>query len=156
MRSFVLLFVLSFLLWGCQDIVSVDCTDVPAPTNPVETARFRIFSDVNDEDLLANNTLSLDSLVAMQPCNMNSTLQKTLLSYNNGYQFYFNDIRQPVVGENEECYDIILKWNSGITDRLRFTITAEHTECHTIYSIAKVTYNNIPVTKQDGYYALRR
>ncbi|MEZ5017710.1 MAG: hypothetical protein R2800_11700 [Flavipsychrobacter sp.] len=156
MRSFALLFILSFSLLGCQNIVSVDCKNVPAPTKPVETARFRIFSDANNEDLLANNTLSLDSLVAIQPCNMNDTLQKTLLSYNNGYQFYFNDIRQPVVGENTECYDIILKWNSGITDKLTFTVTAEHTECHTIYSIARVTYNNVPMSKQDGYYALRR
>lgn len=156
MRAHISIILLSIVLFGCQKIVSVNCDDVKAPTNPVSTARFRIMSDITNEDLIANNTLSFDSLIVTQPCNINDTLKKVLLSYNNGFQFYFSDIRQPVIGENTECYDMYLKWDSNITDKLRFEVSAEHTECHTLYRIDRILYNNKEVGKQDGYYLLRR
>ncbi len=156
MRSYLFLFLCSLVLLGCKDTLTIDCDKVDKLSDPVPTLRFRILSDANNEDLIANGTLSFDSLQVTQPCNINNTLKKVLLSYNNGYQFYFSDIRQPIVGENTECFDLYLKWNSTTTDKISFRIRAEHTPCQTLYYVDRVLYNDKQIVEENGSYILRR
>lgn len=144
-------------LFSCKPTLSVDCENALLPPDPVPLAKFRLLSAMGNEDLIANNTVNFDSLVAMQPCNMHDTLGKVITSNGSGgYIFNFNDLRQPAIGENAECYRILLKWSDTDTDEVEFVVTGEFMECGTIYYIDRVLFNGKQVANTGGTYILRK
>lgn len=144
-------------LYSCKPTLSVDCEDALRPADPVPHAQFRLLSTTGNDDLIANNTVDFDSLKAIQPCNINDSL-KTVLTPNGsgGYIFSFGNLRQPVVGENPECYRIMLNWSSTDNDEIEFVVRGEFDECGTIYYIDRVLFNGVQVANTGGTYILRK
>lgn len=144
-------------LFSCKTVLDIDCEEALRPADPVPRAQFRLLSATGNDDLIANNTVNFDSLQVIQPCNINDTLKKNLMpNGSGGYVFSFEDVRQPVVEENAECYRMYLKWSSTDTDEIEFVVRGEYDPCGTIYYIDRVLFNGKQVANKDGAYLLRK
>lgn len=147
---------------GCYK--EVDCTDSSAnQPPPVPDANFRVVN-ANGKDLLAEstpNSLSFDSLVARQPCNAANMLGKEIRQTGAGglesYVFSFSNLNQPVTGENEECFTLLLQWAADDVDTVRFITRSEHHSCGVTYYLDGVTFNGDETLIDDnGNYLLRK
>lgn len=154
--------IMTMSLLACKK--SEDCSDSSANLPaPIPQTRYRIVDSVS-RDLLAASTpghLSFDSLVAVQPCNAKSTLNKHKFQAGAGnqesYVFNFDDLYQPITGENKECFTLRLNWGVGNTDVVTFSSRAEHHVCGVTFYLDAVTFNGKIAQKDaDGNYILRR
>lgn len=162
MTQFLLSGVLAISLFGC--VKEEDCTNSSANfPPPVPQSTFRVI-DYQGRDLLASitpNHLSFDSLVAHQPCSINPALGKNITQTGAGglesYVFSFDDVHQPITGENQECFTLQLKWSATDTDVIEFKSRAEHHVCGVTYYLDGVIFNgNEAVKDEDGNYLLQR
>lgn len=160
--SYFLLAVVMFTVQSCKK--TEDCSDSSANLPaPVPQAKFRII-DADGRDLLAGNTpnsLSFDSLVARQPCHTDNALPKKKVQTGAGglesYYFYFDNMRQPVTGENKECFTLLLQWATDDMDTIEFISKAEHHVCGITYHLDGVKFNGKEVQKDpNGMYLLQK
>lgn len=156
------MFAGALALSGCYK--EVDCTNSSANVPPpVPEVHFRIIN-ADGQDMLAESTpnnLSFDSLTAKQPCNANDALGKRKTQTGAGglesYVFYFTNMYQPITGENNECFTLLLQWSETDVDVVRFNSRAEHHDCGVTYYLDGVTFNGQDVATDDnGNYILRR
>lgn len=159
---YVLLAAVIFAAPSCNK--TEDCADSTAnQPAPVPQAKFRII-DADGRDLLAPGTpgaLSFDSLVARQPCHTDNALPKKKVQTGAGglesYYFYFDNMRQPITGENNECFTLRLQWADGDTDTIEFMSRAEHHVCGVTYYLDGVKFNGKDVQQDaNGNYLLRK
>lgn len=154
--------VLSSALFGC--VKEVDCSNSSALlAPPVPQAKFRLV-DHQGRDLFAEqtpNNLKFADLQAMQPCSGISMLGKNIQQIGAGglesYVISFDNVRQPVTGENQECFTIILETGTGKKDTIEFISRAEHHNCGVTYYLDEVKFNGLTAqTDQNGYYLLQK
>lgn len=154
--------IVTISLFACEK--KNDCANSSANLPaPVPQTQFRII-DVNGNDLLASvnpNQLSFDSLVARQPCHINNALGKKRIQTGAGglesYYFYFDNMRQPISGENKECFTLLLNWGTDDTDTIEFISRAEHHDCGITYYLDKVMFNGKEAKKDgNGRYLLQK
>lgn len=141
---------------NCDDSTA----NLPAP---VPQAKFRIIN-ADGKDLLASGTpdaLSFDSLVARQPCHTDNALPKKKVQTGAGglesYYFYFDNMRQPITGEDKECFTLLLQWAGDDTDTIEFITRSEHHVCGVTYFLDGVKFNGKEVQRDaNGHYLLRK
>jgi hypothetical protein len=159
---YILLAIVVFATSSCSK--TDDCADSTAnQPAPVPQAKFRII-DADGKDLLASgtpNALSFDSLVARQPCHTDNSLPKKKVQTGAGglesYYFYFDNMRQPITGENNECFTLLLHWTSDDMDTIEFISRSEHHVCGITYYLDGVKFNGNEVQRDaNGYYLLRK
>ena len=154
--------VMTVSLFACNKENNCDDSSANLP-EPVPQTHFRIIN-FNGNDLLAESTpghLSFDSLTATQPCHISSSLNKKSVQIGAGglesYYFYFDNMRQPITGENKECFTLLLNWGSAGTDTIEFISRAEHHVCGITYYLDKVIFNGREARIDDsGNYLLQR
>lgn len=147
---------------GCYK--EIDCSQSSANlAPPVPQATFRLV-DAQGRDLFASITpgyLSFDSVQVSQPCNINTTLTKHIEQTGAGglesYRFHFEGMRQPVTGENQECFTVQMKWSDGKTDLIEFDTRSEHHVCGITYYLDAVVFNGKEAKKDgNGNYLLQK
>lgn len=147
---------------SCKKDNNCDDSSANLPA-PVPQAQFRII-DADGRDLLASGTpdaLSFDAMEAQQPCHTDNGLPKKKVQIGAGglesYYFYFDNMRQPITGENKECFTLLLRWNEGDTDTIEFMSRAEHHVCGITYHLDGVKFNGKEAQRDDnGRYILRK
>ncbi|HYD20580.1 MAG TPA: hypothetical protein VEB40_03820 [Flavipsychrobacter sp.] len=159
---YILLAAVVFTAQSCKK--TEDCTDSSANLPaPVPQTKFRII-DAEGRDLLAPGTpeaLSFDSLVARQPCHIDNALPKKKVQTGAGglesYYFYFDNMRQPITGENKECFTLLLQWGADDVDTIEFMSRAEHHVCGITYHLDGVKFNGKDTQKDpNGNYLLQK
>ncbi len=159
---YILLAIVVFATSSCSK--TDDCEDSTANLPaPVPQAKFRII-DADGKDLLASgtpNVLSFDSLVARQPCHTDNALSKKKVQTGAGglesYYFYFDNMRQPITGENKECFTLLLQWAPDDMDTIEFISRAEHHVCGITYYLDGIKFNGKEAQKDaNGHYLLRK
>ena len=69
----------------------------------------------------------------------------------------FDNMRQPISGENKECFTLLLQWGSDDTDTIEFISRAEHHDCGITYYLDKVMFNGKEAKKDgNGRYLLQK
>ncbi len=147
---------------ACSKDPNCDNSPAGAP-GPVIQTKFRITDSIG-RDLLSIATpgnYNFDSLVVKQPCNELVELGKKVNQTGAGglesYEFTFTGDRQPVTGENEECFDMYLMWDAQNVDTLNYVVTSESTECGVIYTLNSVIFNGEKaLLNENGAYVLRK
>lgn len=165
LNNYILYVLLAAVIFAAPSCTKTDdCADSTANLPaPVPQATFRII-DADGRDLLASGTpgaLSFDSLVARQPCHTDQSLPKKKVQTGAGglesYYFYFDNMRQPVTGENSECFTMLLQWADGDTDTIEFMSRAEHHVCGVTYYLDGVKFNGKNAQQDaNGHYLLRK
>ncbi len=154
--------VASSILSGCYK--EVDCASSSSEiAPPVPQAKFRLI-DHQGRDLFAANTpnnVQFSNLKAVQPCTGIATLGKHIQQIGAGglesYVIFFDNMRQPVTGENQECFTVILDTGSGNNDTIEFISRSEHHNCGTTYYLDEVKFNGVTTQKDaNGYYLLQK
>lgn len=161
--SGVALALMSISLFSCNPDDELDCVGYAAPAAPVPEASFRVVDKNTGADLFnisGPDRLFFDSLVAVQPCNIATPLKAEQESYDKGgsggYYFTFSNSRQPVAGENAECFQIYLHWDSNDTDTLEFISRTESSKCGLVYHLDNVLFNGEVTETVDYHYILKK
>ena len=154
--------VLSSTLFGC--VKEVDCSNSSSEVAPpVPQAKFRLI-DNQGRDLFAAqtpNNVQFSNLKAVQPCTGITSLNKHIQQIGAGglesYIIFFDNVRQPVTGENKECFTIILDTGTGNNDTIEFISRSEHHNCGTTFYLDEVKFNGVTAQKDvNGYYLLQK
>ena len=158
----LLVAVFSSALFGC--VKEVDCSESSALLPPpVPEAKFRVI-DHQGRDLFAANTpnnVSFGKLVATQPCSGVPALTNHIEQIGAGglesYALFFSGERQPVTGENKECFTINLSWDGQSQDVIEFVSRSEHHNCGVTYYLDEVKFNGVTAKKDEaGRYLLQK
>ena len=159
LRYILLFIVVPALFTACRK--DIDCTNSSANLpSPIPMAKFRVVNSAG-QDMFATGDISYDSLMAHQPCTEKTTLNKNIKKIGEGglesYVIYFSDARQPITGENKECFTVELKWSATDMDVIEFISRTEHHPCGITYHLDGVKFNGVDAaTDNDGYFLLRK
>lgn len=124
--------MVTFFISSCTTTDNnVTCVASPA----IDNLKFRVVDSLG-HDLLDTSKYKLyfpDSIFGIQPCNLNDTITAKVVKYflpsskkgESGYVFWFQDARNPALGEMDSCYTIYIKWDHLRTDTIKWHYTID-------------------------------